>query len=243
MKFRFATTRWSVVLEARDGEGVRARLALEFLCEAYWYPLYAYTRRRGYDAQRAQDLTQAFFADLLERDTLRAVDPEKGRFRSFLLASTRNFLAHDRDRRQALKRGGGVSTVSINQEEAEERFSVEPATELDPEQLFERRWGLLLMERAMDRLRSQLEDGGRSGLFQALQPFLTGTTQTSYREVAEELSMSVGAVKVAVHRLRRRYGELLRQEISQTVVDGTQVDDELRYLLTQIRPWQAPSRS
>ncbi len=239
MSSRFATTQWSVVLAAGDGNDTRARQALETLCNAYWYPLYAYARRRGYDPDQAGDVTQAFFADLLERQALRGLDRDKGRFRAFLLASIRNFFSHQRDRDEAAKRGGGAHTVSLDAEEAERRFNLEPAAELTPEQVFERRWGLTVMERAMARLKAQVESGGRPQLFAALKPYLTGGADASYREVAAELEMSVGAVKVAVHRLRRSYGRLLRQEIAETVADPAQVDDELRYLLTRIRPWQA----
>lgn len=238
MSLRFATTQWSVVLAARDGRQPQARQALEILCNAYWYPLYAYARRRGYDSEQARDVTQAFFADLLEREALRSLDPEKGRFRAFLLASIRNFLSHERDREQAAKRGGGTQTVSLDVTEAERRFSLEPAAELTPEQLFERRWGLTVMERAMIRLKTQIESSGRPQLFTALKPYLTGSESASYDKVAQELSMSVGAVKVAMHRLRQNYGRVLRQEIAETVADTSEVDDELRYLLSQIRPWQ-----
>lgn len=240
MSSRFATTRWSIVLAASDGQGTQSRWALGTLCHAYWYPLYAYARHRGYDPDRARDLTQGFFADLLERRALAGLGSEKGRFRAFLLASMRNFLSHVRDREQAAKRGGGTRTVSIDSKEGERRFSEEPMAGLSPRQLYERRWGLTLMERAMTCLKqAQGEHSVRLQRFAALKPFLTGGHGAAYREVAAELSMSVGAVKVAVHRLRRSYGELLRQEIAATVVDASEVDNELRYLLTTIRPWQA----
>lgn len=235
MSSRFATTQWSIVLAAGFGQDTRSRQALAILCDAYWYPLYAFVRRSGYDSEQARDVTQDFFADLLERRALRSVDPEKGRFRAFLLASIRHFVAHERGRQQAAKRGGGVRTVSLDDGEA--RFDLE-ATALNPEQLFERRWGLIVMERAMARLKTQSESAGRAQLFAVLKPYLTGGSEASYHDVAETLSMQVGAVKVAVHRLRQSYGRLLRQEIAETVADASHVDDELRYLLTQVRPWQ-----
>ena len=239
MTSRFATTQWRVVLEASDENDTQARQALETLCNIYWYPLYAYVRHCGDDPDQARDVTQAFFADLLERKGLRGLDPEKGRFRTFLLASVRNFLSHERDRVRAAKRGGGMRTISLDADEAEQHYEQEPAAELTPDQLFERRWGLTVMERAMARLKAQIESGDRPRLFAALRPYLTGGDNAPYGEVAAELSMSVGAVKVAVHRLRQSYGRLLRQEIAETVVDPSEVDHELRYLLTSIRPWQA----
>ncbi|MDX1501309.1 MAG: sigma-70 family RNA polymerase sigma factor [Thermoanaerobaculia bacterium] len=237
MSARFATTQWSVVLAARDGSDTAARRALEGLCEAYWLPLYVYARRRGFDVEGAADMTQAFFADLIERRALRGVDPEKGRFRSFLLVSFRNFLSHEWDRLETLKRGGGATTVSLDASEAERRFRDEPAAELTPEQAFERRWGLTVMERAMGRLESESrrgDDGPR--VFEELRPYLTGADERSYREASDRLSMSEGAVKTAVYRLRKRYGGLLREEIADTVADPGQVDDELRHLLSVIRP-------
>lgn len=239
MSPRFATTQWSIVLAAGHGGDTHARQALETLCNAYWYPLYAYARRRGYDPDRARDVTQAFFTDLLEREALRGLDPAKGRFRAFLLASIRHFFAHERDREQAAKRGGDAHTVSLDAGEAERRFDLEPQADLTPEQVFERRWGLTVMERAMARLKTQIESSGRPEIFAVLKPYLTGADNASYCEVAAGLSMNVGAVKVAVHRLRQSYGKLLRQEIAETLVDPSEVDAELRYLLTMIRPWQA----
>ncbi len=148
----FATTQWTLVLAAQDGTDTQARQALGDLCNAYWYPLYAYARRRGHDAESARDVTQAFFADLLERKALHGLDPAKGRFRAFLLASMRNFLSHERERTMALKRGGGSVTLSLDTADAERRFHQEPVAELTPDQIFERRWGLTVMERAMNRL-------------------------------------------------------------------------------------------
>ncbi|NJL27469.1 MAG: sigma-70 family RNA polymerase sigma factor [Thermoanaerobaculia bacterium] len=239
MSSRFETTQWSVVLTARDdGDPCARRAALETLFTAYWYPLYAYARQCGCDLDEARDVVQSFFADLLERQALRTVDPEKGRLRSFLLVSLRNFLSHERGRTLAAKRGGHTPVVSFDTEEAAQRFDREQAAHLTPEQVFERRWGLTVMERAMSRLKTQIETGARPEMFERLKPYLTGGDHASYRTVAAELSMHVGAVKVAVHRLRQSYGKLLRQELAQTLADPSRVDDELRYLLSEIRPWR-----
>ena len=231
----FATTQWNMVLAARDGTATEARRALELLCEAYWYPLYAFVRRRGHEADEARDLTQAFFADLLGRDFLAAVDRSKGRFRSFLLASLEHFLSHERDKAHALKKGGGVPPLSLDSAMAETRYSHEPADRVTPETVFERRWGLTVMERAMDRLRAESAKDER---FERLKPYLTGSDEhTPYKEAAEALGMTETAVKAAVHRLRQRFGRLLREEIAQTVADPAEVDDELRHLLSVVRPW------
>jgi RNA polymerase sigma-70 factor (ECF subfamily) len=241
MGARFPTTQWSVVFAAQDATGTAAREALESLCGAYWYPLYAYTRSRGNDPETARDLTQAFFAHLLERDLLQPVDRAKGRFRAFLLASLKNFLSHERDKVQALKRGGGVPTLALEAADAEGRFSHEPVDRLTPEQIFERRWGLTLMERAMERL--EAASAGRPGQFDRLKGYLTGAEPTvAYRQAAADLGLSEGAVKTAVHRLRKEYGQILREEIRATIAQPDELDDELRHLLAVVRPWQgAPS--
>jgi len=225
------------VLAARGHTGPEARAALESLCTAYWYPLYAYTRSRGNDPETARDLTQAFFAHLLEQEILQPVDPAKGRFRAFLLASLKNFLAHEREKAHALKRGGGVSTLSMDGEVAEGRFGHEPVDRLTPEQIFERRWGLTIMERAMERLAAS--SASRPGQFDRLKGYLTGAEPTvAYRQAAADLGLSEGAVKTAVHRLRREYGQILREEIAATVAAPDELDDELRHLLAVVRPWQ-----
>jgi RNA polymerase sigma factor (sigma-70 family) len=237
MAARFPTTRWSVVLAAKGSDSAEVREALESLCGAYWYPLYAYTRSRGHDPETARDLTQAFFAHLLERDFLEPVAPEKGRFRAFLLASLKNFLSHERERAQALKRGGGVSTLPIDGEDAEGRYGREPVERLTPEQVFERRWGLTIMERAMERL--EAANASRPEQFAQLKSYLTGAEPTvAYREAAADLGLSEGAVKTAVHRLRKEYGRILREEIAATVAEPGDLDDELRHLLTVVRPWK-----
>jgi RNA polymerase sigma-70 factor (ECF subfamily) len=242
MGARFPTTQWSVVLAAQRGEGTAARAALEALCGAYWYPLYAYVRGRGHDPDTARDLTQAFFADLLGRRFLESVEPSKGRFRAFLLASLKNFLSHEREREGALKRGAAAVTVSLDAQDAEGRFEREPVDQLTPEEIFERRWGLTIMERAMDRLEAESGSEARPVQFERLHPYLTGAEpHVPYREVAADLGLSEGAVKTAVYRLRKDYGRLLRQEIAATVADPAEIDDELRHLLAVIRPWQVGS--
>ena len=189
------------------------------------------------DPETARDLTQGFFADLLGRDFLEPVDPAKGRFRAFLLASLKNFLGHERERAQALKRGAGIPTLSLDAEDAERRFGREPVEKLTPEQIFERRWGLTIMERAMARL--EAASSSRAGQFDRLKGYLTGAEPAvAYREVAADLGLSEGAVKTAVHRLRQDYGRFLREEIAATIADPGDLDDELRHLLTVIRPWQ-----
>ncbi len=233
---RFATTQWSLVLAARDGTDSEARLALEALCEAYWYPLYAHVRRRGHSADEAPDLTQAFFADLLGRDFLGRVDQSRGRFRSFLLASLEHFLSRERDKAYTLKKGGGRVALSLDTREAEDRYQHEPEDQLTPDRAFERRWGLTVLERTMERLRA--EASGQSERFDRFRLFLTGSGGAHYREVASDLGMTETAVKAAVHRLRQRYGQLLRQEIADTVADPAEVDDEVRYLLGVLQPWR-----
>jgi DNA-directed RNA polymerase specialized sigma24 family protein len=237
MAARFPTTQWSVVLAARGSDSAEVRDALESLCGAYWYPLYAYTRSRGHDPETARDLTQGFFAHFLERDVLQPVAPEKGRFRAFLLACLKNFLAHERERAQALKRGGGVPTLSMDAEDAEGRFGREPADRLTPEQVFERRWGLTVMQRAMERLAAA--SASRPAQFDRLKGYLTDAEPTvAYRQAAADLGLSEAAVKTAVHRLRKEYGRTLREELAATIADPADLDDELRHLLEVIRPWQ-----
>ena len=229
---RFQTTNWSLVLAARDAPTAAARVALESLCESYWYPLYACVRASGHDAETSRDLTQEFFSRLLARDFLDGVRPEAGRFRSFLLANLKHFLSHERDRSRALKRGGGVAHLSLDTEVAEDRFAAERAGDLTPEQVFERRWALTVLENALERLRLEYGARGEDGRFAALGQFLTGEEpRVSYHAVAGELGLSENAVKAAVHRLRRRLGHLLREEIAATVEGAAEVDEEVRYLL------------
>ena len=233
---RFATTQWNVVLAARDGSDSQARHALESLCESYWFPLYAYVRRRGHVSDAARDLTQAFFADLLSRDFLGAVDQSKGRFRSFLLASLEHFLSHERDKERSLKRGGASRTLSLDAAAAETRYRHEATDRLTPERVFERRWGLTVMERAMARLEAEFNT--QPARFAQLKPCLTGDDPDRYRDIAASLGLSEPAVKTAVHRLRERYGRVLREEVAETVASPGDVDDEVRHLLSVIRPWR-----
>jgi RNA polymerase sigma factor (sigma-70 family) len=227
---RFATTHWSQIAAACDGDDAAARTALAGLCEAYWYPLYAFIRRQGYSAEQSQDLTQEFFARLLERDFLGALDPTKGKFRSFLLAACQHFLSNERDRERAQKRGGGRTILSLTPESAEARYLREPSHVQTPEKLFERRWALTLLDTVLSRLREEHRDRGKEAHFDRLRVYLVGERGAPQTDVAAALGMSVGAVKVAAHRLRQRYRELLREEIARTVDDLTQVDDEIRQL-------------
>jgi len=225
----FTTTQWSGVLDARQTDPERARAALENLCSRYWYPLYAFVRRRGHGPHDAEDLTQSFFAHLLSHDALRSVEPAKGLFRTFLLSSLVNFLNDQHDRHQALKRGGGKQIVSWDALTAEELYQHEPAESLTPEKLFERRWALTLIEQVLSRLRQEYEASGKIELFRQLEGCLTGGVGLGfYEETARLLGMNEGAVRVALHRLRRRLGELLRSEIAHTVTRPEQVDDEIR---------------
>jgi RNA polymerase sigma-70 factor (ECF subfamily) len=233
---QFATTHWSVVLAAGNAASPGSRRALATLCEAYWFPLYAFARRLGRQPDDARDLTQAFFARLLEKDFLRAADPARGRFRSFLLAAFKHFLAKEHDRAAAQKRGGGKHMFSLDLASAEGRYGLEPASGLTPERAYERRWALTLLDRVMRRLQDESSALGKERLFDRLKVFLTGDSDTPpYREVADELGMTEGAVKVAVHRLRRRFRELVLEEIAQTVDGPAEVEDELRHLFEALR--------
>ena len=237
MSGKVATTQWSQVLAARDGSDTEARAALEGLCQTYWQPLYAYIRHQGADPEEARDLTQGFFAELLEKDFLSSVDPEKGRFRAFLLASLRHFLAHQRRSAQTLKRGGGTRTLSLDTEVGEQSYALHSGAQITPMDVFEQRWATTVLERAMVRLQHHSEASGDRTLFQRLKPYLTSPEpQAPYREVAEALGISEGGVASAVHRLRQRYGKCLRAEIAETVAEPEEVDDELRQLLASVRP-------
>ncbi|HMC88053.1 MAG TPA: sigma-70 family RNA polymerase sigma factor [Gemmataceae bacterium] len=227
----FATTHWSLVLAAGDRDAPQAEEALASLCASYWYPLYAYVRRQGSPPEQAEDLTQEFFARLLEKQFLRDVHPEKGKFRAYLMACFRHFLANERDRPRAQKRGGGKTVLSLNFPDAETRYRLEPAHELTPERLYERQWALALLEQVLNRLRDEAVSTGHGKLFDALKIFLTGETPSvSYEQVAASLGLSVGAVKVAVHRQRHRYRELLREEIGRIVGDASEIDEEIQAL-------------
>lgn len=224
---RFEDTRWSLVLSA-SGNGEKSRAALEWLCRTYWYPLYAYVRRRGYDVETARDLTQGFFLSLLEQDAFRRLDPDLGRFRAFLLASMNHYLGHQRERDAALKRRAEDPAFRVDFEGIERRYVGEP--DADPEALFETRWARTVLDRALQRLREEHQTPEKGELFRRLRGHLTGE-EPGYERLAEELDMAPGTLRVAVHRLRRRLGTLLRDEVAQTVADPGEVDGELRSLL------------
>jgi len=226
---QFPTTRWTMVVAAADPHRKEARSALATLCENYWYPLYAYLRRRGYAADQAQDLTQDFFIQMLEGRYLDRADPEKGRFRSFLLTSLKFFVADEEDRQRALKRGGG-GVVALEFSSGEERYQREPAHDETPERLFERRWALSVLDQVVEKLRTEFVRQGRQEHFDQLKVFLLGRSDAPYAALALEMKTSEGALKVAIHRLRKRYRELFRQEIADTVADPAEVESELRFL-------------
>jgi RNA polymerase sigma-70 factor (ECF subfamily) len=227
----FDTTRWSVIAAARSPDPDAARAALSTLCEAYWYAVYAFIRRWGADPEAARDLTQAFFTSLLERRDIEQVRPERGRFRTFLLASAKHFLLNEAARSRAAKRGGGASTLPLAFDEAEGRYQVEPADITTPETLYERRWALTLIERVLVALRTDWEASGRVAEFDVLKASLLGEGPPGgYAAAAKQLGTTEGAVKVAVHRLRKAFRAELRAAIGETVSDPGDVDEELKYL-------------
>jgi RNA polymerase sigma-70 factor (ECF subfamily) len=229
----FATTRWTVVLAAGQQKSPLVDMALEDLCRTYWYPLYAYVRHHGHSKEDAEDLTQAFFARFLEKNYLEGLRSEKGKFRAFLLAALKHFLANEWDRAGRQKRGGGMTPISLDWQDADTRYHVEPADHLSPDKLYDRAWAVTLLERVIVRLRDESSGEGKAKLFEALKPFLmVGKSAIPYPQAAAELGMAEGAVRVAVHRLRRRYRELLREEITQTLSDPAQVEEELRALFS-----------
>jgi RNA polymerase sigma-70 factor (ECF subfamily) len=229
---RFATTHWSMVVSAGGGRSPEASRALATLCENYWFPLYAFVRRAGYRAEDAQDLTQEFFARFLAQRVLTKVDRRKGKFRSFLLAALKHFLADQWDRAHAQKRGGSRAVISFDSLDAETRYRLEPASDLTPEKMFEKQWALSLLEHVLSRLQAEMVAEGKSALFEALKDTLTGVRSITYATIGAELGMTEGAVKVAVHRMRRRYRAVLREEIAQTVASSDEIGDEIRYLLS-----------
>ena len=225
---RFATTHWSVVLQAGQPGAPGYQQALETLCRGYWFPLYAYLRRHGYDSHQAEDCTQAFFCKVLEKQVLRLADSKRGRFRSFLLATLKNFLADERDRARAQKRGGGRKLLSIDFNEAENQYALEPADRLSPEKLFDKSWALTVLERTMACLKTELARKNKKEFFDHLKIYLTAEKGSiPYRDTAAELNMTEAAVRTAVHRLRRHYRKSLRDEIAQTVATEDQIDEEI----------------
>jgi RNA polymerase sigma-70 factor (ECF subfamily) len=232
----FATTHWSVVLTAGCNDSPQAAAALEALCRAYWYPVYAHVRRRCYPVEDARDLTQEFFARLLAKQWLKAADRNRGRFRTFLLAALDHFLANEWHRARREKRGGGQELLSWDQLSAERRFRSEPADEVTPETVFAKRWAATLLEQVLSKLREEYAAGGKGDLFEAVKIFVWGEkAAVSQGRLAATLGLTEGALKVAVHRLRRRYRELLRAEITQTVANPGQVDEELGDLMAALR--------
>jgi RNA polymerase sigma-70 factor (ECF subfamily) len=228
----FATTHWSVVLNAQEADSPQAAQALEQLCRTYWYPLYAYVRRQGRSPEDAQDLTQAFFARLLAGSSLGSVDRRKGRFRSFLLAAMNHFLAEEWHRAHRQKRGGGQTILSLDEATAEERYRLEPAEAMTAETIYERRWALTLLEQVLRRLETEFAQAGQTAQFEVLKTFLLGDKgELSYADAAARTGLSESAVGVAIHRMRRRYGELFRETIAHTVADPAEVDEEIAYLL------------
>lgn len=233
----FVTTHWSMVLSAQDKNSPDARQALETLCGAYWFPLYAFVRRQGHSPQDAQDLTQEFFARLLKKEYLKSAEREKGRFRTFLLVALKRFLANEWDRQHAQKRGGFMPIVSIDQELAESRFASEPAHQLQPDILFDRQWATSLLERTMSLLRDEYVTSGRAKLFEFLQACLTkDESALPYAEIAARLNLTEAAVKMAVQRLRARYREILREHIADTVSSPEDIEEEIRHLFSTFGP-------
>ena len=231
----FHTTHWTIVLAAREKDGTVAREALASLCSTYWYPLYAFIRRQGSSPHQAEDLTQEFFFRFLERHSLGSVQPDGGKFRSFLLACLKNFLSNERERARAQRRGGGQSLVPLSGSDAETRYSLEPADQRAPEAVFDRRWAFAVLERTMTELRHEYATAGKSELFEAFQSFLPGGRgDTSRADLAAKRGVSPGAIDVAVHRLRQRFGALLREQVAQTVSSEAEVEEEIRYLISVI---------
>jgi RNA polymerase sigma-70 factor (ECF subfamily) len=227
----FKTTHWSVVQAAGEEDVAQATEALEKLCSTYWYPLYAYVRRQGHDAHEAQDLTQAFFTRLLEKEYVGRASRDRGRFRSYLLTALNHFLADDWKRANRQIRGGGRQIFSLDEQTPEERYRHEAVDEMSAEKLYERRWAMTLLDQVLAQLEKEFIDLGNVALFAELQVFLLGEQiAPAYKEVAAKLGLTDGAVKAAVYRLRRRYRELLREEIAQTVATGDEIEGELRHL-------------
>jgi DNA-directed RNA polymerase specialized sigma24 family protein len=231
----FVTTHWSVVLSAGHSDTPRAAEALQRLCQAYWYPLYAYVRRRGYSPHDAQDLTQGFFACLLERQSLATADPNKGRFRSFMLGAMNYFLATEWTKMQTQKRGGGREIVSLDLAAAEQRLDLESARDSTPDRIFDKEWARALLDKVLNQLEGEFRREGKIPLFDTLKQTLAGSRESQpYAALAGQLKMNEGAVKTAVHRLRRRYRQLLEAEIANTVTSPDEVREEMAYLLTVV---------
>ncbi len=231
----FPVTHWSLVLSVGKSDTTRAQAALSQLCQTYWFPLYAHARRRGYSPHDAEDLTQEFFAQLLERQALAVADPQRGKFRSFLLAAMNHFLATEWHKARAKKRGAGQLVISLDLSAAEQRFDLEPADNASPDKLFDRQWALALLDAVLQSLEAEYADAGKTDFFSALRPTLTGARESQpYAELAAKLGLSEAAVKVAVHRLRKRYRDLIRAEIADTLADPAEVEAEIRHLFAAL---------
>ncbi len=234
----FASTRWSIVASAAlDGKDPATRDALERLCESYWYPIYAYARRKGIGREDARDLVQGFFARLIEKHDFAQADAERGRFRSFLLTCFEHFRANEWKKQAAQKRGGGAAPLSLDAARGEDRWLLEPMGNEDPEREFHRTWARTLLEEVMRRLRAEYEHGGKGDVYDRLRPVLSGDVESAeYKQIAAAIGATEGAVRVAAHRLRKRFGEILRLEIAHTVRDGAEVEEEIRGLFEALEP-------
>jgi len=233
---KFETTQWNLVIASNTDQAsqITARLALEQLCRTYWYPLYAFVRRRGHSPSDAQDLTQAFFVKIIETNGLASADASLGKFRSYILGAMKHFLSHDRDRKRAIKRGGGKQIIEFDALDPETRYAIEPETVDDIDARFNRHWAEQLTSEALKSLRTEMELGGKRNLFEKLKAGLAGG-DVKLQPIASELGMTDGAVKVALHRLRKRYREILRAAIGQTVTHPSDIDDEMRSLIAALR--------
>ena len=233
---RFATTRWSLVIAAGGTDSQEVRPAMGHLIERYWYPLYAFVRRKGRDAEEAFDMTQEFLLRLLDRNFLASADPSKGRFRTFLLTALERFLIDEWRRETRERRGGGRTILSLSPVDAEDRYRLEPADTATPESIYERRWALALLEQALRRLREECTAAGRQELFRAVEPLLSGEDSgRPYAAIATGLEMTEGALKTAIHRLRRRFAVILRAEIAETVARPEDVDEEVQHLFRSLK--------
>ncbi len=232
----FATTHWTLIRAATERAKPEAQQALQRLCQQYWFPIYAHFRRKGNTTDQAADLTQAFFAHLLESDALNTAEPERGRFRSLLMTSANNFLANEYHKQSTQKRGGGKTVVSINVRDAEGRLLRDPSDQHTPESAFERSWALALLDRVFSQLREEYQRTDKAALFEELYVFLPkGERPKTYQQSATELRMTEAAVKVAVHRMRQRFGNLLREEILQTVAHPDEIDEEITRLFEAVK--------
>ena len=232
---KFATTHWSMVLAAGDTSAFQHEQALSSLCQTYWFPVYAFLRQCGHDAHQAEDHTQGFITYLLEKHVLRRADPECGRFRSFLLGTLKHYLTDERDRAKAQKHGGGRQILSLDFADAETKYVIEPADNLSPEKLFDRYWALTVLNQTIRKLKMETENAGKKNIFSALKIYIASEGDSvPYRDMAKEQNMTEGAIKVAVHRLRKRYRELLREEIAHTVGSEEQIDAEIQDLFVAV---------